>query len=167
MSASAGAEVDIREPVSETVVYTGEPLVWAPQPDYETLTLTIRSGDTLDELFREHNLDIGHLAAITQLDEAGQRFHRIKPGDTVEITHDDGDLISLYSTLDLHSALKVEREDAGFREAIVDRPIEYRKRLAYGKIESSLFASGEAIIASVSNPPADSPKTVTLSGSSP
>jgi murein DD-endopeptidase MepM/ murein hydrolase activator NlpD len=142
LSASAGGEVDIAEPTAEDLVYMGEPLVWAPQPDYETLTLTIRSGDTLDKLFRKHNLDIGHLAAISRLDEAGHRFRRIKPGDTVEITHDDGDLIRLYSALDLTSALKVERDDTGFSAAIVERPVEYRKRMAYGSIESSLFASG-------------------------
>jgi murein DD-endopeptidase MepM/ murein hydrolase activator NlpD len=142
LSASAGAEIDVDEGGAEKSVYASEPLVWAPEPDYETLTLTVRSGDTLDQLFRKHNLDIGHLTTIARLDEAGTRFRRIKPGDTFEITHDEGKLISLYSALDLTSALKVEREESGFTAAIVDRPIEIRKRLAYGSIESSLFASG-------------------------
>jgi murein DD-endopeptidase MepM/ murein hydrolase activator NlpD len=142
LSASAGAGIDVEERNAGESVYTGEPLVWAPEPDYETLTLTIRSGDTLDQLFRKHDLDIGHLTSIAGLDEAGNRFRRIKPGDTFEITHDEGKLISIYSALDLTSALKVEREEAGFSAVIVDRPIEVRKRLAYGSIESSLFASG-------------------------
>jgi murein DD-endopeptidase MepM/ murein hydrolase activator NlpD len=141
MTASAGAEVSIQELAAEPEVYTGEPLVWAPEPEYETLTLTIRSGDTLDQLFRQHELDIGHLATITRLDAAGRQFRKIKPGDVFEITHDDGQLVSMYSALNLTSALKVDRHESGFSAEIVERPIEMRKRLAYGVIESSLFES--------------------------
>lgn len=141
MTASAGAEVSNDELVEEPAVYLGEPLVWAPEPEYATLTLTIRSGDTLDQLFRKHQLDIGHLATIARLDAAGKLFRRIKPGDIFEITHDEGKLVSMYSALTLTSALKIDREESGFTAAIVERPIEVRKRLAYGIIESSLFES--------------------------
>jgi murein DD-endopeptidase MepM/ murein hydrolase activator NlpD len=144
MAASTGAEVPHEELITEPAVYTGEPLVWAPQPEYETLTLTIRSGDTLDQLFRKHKLDIGHLATIARLDEAGKQFRKIKPGDVFEITHDDGRLVSMYSALNLTSALQVDREDEGFSAQIVERPIETRKRHAYGVIESSLYESAAA-----------------------
>jgi murein DD-endopeptidase MepM/ murein hydrolase activator NlpD len=106
--------------------------------------LTIRSGDTLDRLFRKHQLDIGNLAVIARLDEAGQRFRKIKPGDVFEITHDEGKLISMYSTLTLTSALKVDRNESGFSAEIVERPIEKRKRHAYGVIETSLYESAAA-----------------------
>ena len=141
MAASTGAEVGKLDLVVEPAVYTGEPLVWAPEPEYETLTLTIRSGDTMDQLFRKHELDIGHLATIARLDEAGKQFRKIKPGDVFEITHDDGRLVSMYSALNLTSALKVDRQETGFSAEIVDRPIEIRKRLAYGAIENSLYES--------------------------
>ena len=144
MAASTGAEVPHEELVTEPVIYTGEPLVWAPQPEYETLTLTIRSGDTLDQLFRKHKLDIGHLATIARLDEAGNQFRKIKPGDVFEITHDDGRLVSMYSALNLTSALQVDRHEDGFTAQIVERPIEKRKRHAYGVIESSLYESAAA-----------------------
>lgn len=125
-------------------VYLGPPLVLAPQPDYDKLTLTIRRGDTLDRLFRKHDLDIGHLAAVSRLDEANRQFRKIKPGDVYEITHDDGQLVSLYSALNLTSALRVYRQDAGFAAEIIDRPIEKRKRFAYGAIETSLYESAAA-----------------------
>jgi len=144
MVASTGAEVPYQELVAEPVVYTGEPLVWAPQPEYETLTLTIRAGDTMDQLFRKHKLDIGHLATIARLDEAGKQFRKIKPGDVFEITHDDGRLVSMYSALNLTSALKVDRLESGFSAQIVARPIEIRKRHAYGVIENSLYESAAA-----------------------
>jgi murein DD-endopeptidase MepM/ murein hydrolase activator NlpD len=144
MTASAGTTIAATESVDEPSIYTGTPLVLAPQPDYETLTLTIRSGDTMDQLFRKHQLDIGHLATIARLDEAGKRFRKIKPGDVFEITHDKGQLISMYSALNLTSALKVDRQESGFTAEVIERPIEIRKRLAYGVIDSSLFESAVA-----------------------
>jgi murein DD-endopeptidase MepM/ murein hydrolase activator NlpD len=128
-------------PVDDIVV-SDVPLVFAPEPEYETLTLEIKSGDTLDKLFRHHQLDLGHLSTIARLDEAKTQLRRIKPGDVFEITHDDGQLVSMYSKLDLTSALQVERADTGFVATIVERPIEKRKRMAYGVIESSLYESG-------------------------
>ncbi len=141
MTASSGAEVAVEEFIDETAIYTGEPLVWAPEPEYQHLTLTIRSGDTLDQLFRKHELDIGHLATIARLDAAGKQFRKIKPGDVFEITHDEGQLVSMYSALNLTSALVVNKQESGFTAEIVERPIEMRKRLAYGVIENSLFES--------------------------
>jgi murein DD-endopeptidase MepM/ murein hydrolase activator NlpD len=140
MLATPGTEVVAAAPA----VYSEVPLVLAPEPEYQTLTLTIRRGDTLDQLFRKHQLDIGHLATIARLDEAGKQFRKIKPGDVFEITHDEGKLVSLYSALNLTSALKVDREESGFSAAIIDRPIEIRKRMAHGVIENSLFESATA-----------------------
>jgi len=120
------------------------PLVLAPEPEYQTLTLKIRPGDTLDQLFRSNHLDIGNLASVARLDVARTRFRQIKPGDVFEITHDDGRLIRMYSALNLTSALQVERDEAGFTASIVERPIEIRKRMAYGVIQTSLFESAAA-----------------------
>ena len=144
MTASAGAEVSAAELVEEPFVIPEEPLVWAPEPVYDTLTLTIRSGDTLDQLFRKHDLNIGQLVLISRLEEASKHFRKIKPGDVFEITHDEGELISVYSALDLTTALKIDRQDTGFKAELVERPIEVRKRFAYGAIETSLFESAAA-----------------------
>ncbi len=144
MTASDAADSSTLELVAEPAIYTGEPLVWALEPEHETLTLTIRSGDTLDQLFRKHQLDIGHLATIARLDEAGKQFRRIKPGDVFEITHAEGQVVRMYSALNLTSALQVEREESGFTAKLIDRPIEKRKRHAYGVIENSLYESAAA-----------------------
>ncbi len=128
----------------EELVYAETPLVLVDAinpPPYQKLNLTIRRGDTLDKLFRQHDLDLGHLAEISRLEEARNRFRKLKPGDQFEITHDQGDLVSMYSKLNLTSALKIERNDKGFKAEIVERPVEKRKRLAHGTIETSLFES--------------------------
>jgi murein DD-endopeptidase MepM/ murein hydrolase activator NlpD len=112
-----------------------------PEPEFDKLTLTVGRGDTMDKLFRENKLDIGHLMQIAQLDEAKQRFRRLKPGDQFEVEHEEGQVVSLYSKLDLTSALQIDRLDDRFVAQIIEHPIELRKRHAYGVIESSLFES--------------------------
>lgn len=113
-------------------------------PEYDSLKLKIRSGDTLDRLFRKNHLDLGNLAAIVKLPEAGKYLRVLRPGDEFEIEHDQGQLISLYRDLDLTNSLRISRAASGYTAEIVERPIEIQKRLAYGRIESSLFESAAA-----------------------
>ncbi len=114
-----------------------------PEPEtlFDTLTLKVGRGDTMERLFRRNGLDIGHLMQIAQLDEAKKQFRRIKPGDVYEVVHDEGQVIRVYSELGLTSALQIDRGENGFTAAVVERAIEVRKRHAYGVIESSLFES--------------------------
>ncbi len=119
-------------------------LMPAPVPEFDKLVLRITSGDTMEKLFRKNHLDVGDLMSIAKLDEARSRFRRIRPGDVFEVTHDKGAVISLYSELGLTSALEIDRQEAGFAARIIDRPIEIRKRMAYGVIDTSLFESGAA-----------------------
>ncbi len=142
MSASLD-EPPIVPPVDQAVLLEeAAALMPEPVPEFDKLVLTIRSGDTMERLFRKNNLDLGQLMSIAELDEAKTRFRRIKPGDVFEVTHDGGDVVSLYSELGLTSALQIERQESGYAAEIIDRPIEIRKRMAYGLINSSLFESG-------------------------
>jgi len=112
-----------------------------PEPEFDKLTLTVGRGDTMEKLFRKNGLDVGHLMQIAQLDEAKLRFRRLKPGDVFEVEHEEGQVVSLYSELDLTNALEINRLDDSFTAQIIERPIELRKRHAYGVIENSLFES--------------------------
>ena len=112
-----------------------------PEPQFDKLFLTVGRGDTMEKLFRKNQLDVGHLMEIAQLDEAKRRFRKIKPGDVFEVTHDDGQVISLYSKLNLTSGLQIEKLDAGFTASVIEHPVEVRKRHAYGVISTSLFES--------------------------
>ena len=112
-----------------------------PQPEFDMLRLKVGRGDTMEKLFRRNKLDVGHLMEIAQLDEARKRFRRIKPGDVFEVTHDDGQVLKLYSQLNLTSALQIEKQDTGFAASVIDRPIEVRRRQAFGVISTSLFES--------------------------
>jgi murein DD-endopeptidase MepM/ murein hydrolase activator NlpD len=113
-----------------------------PMPEYDAVQFTIARGDTLDKLFRKHGLSLGHLSQIAKLEEPAKLFRRLKPGDEFEILHEDGNIVSMYSVLDLTNALEIERTEDGFAAKIVERPIETRKRMAHGVIKSSLFETG-------------------------
>ncbi len=113
-----------------------------PVPEFEKLVLTVASGDTMEKLFRKNKLSVGNLMAIVELEQAKALFRKIKPGDVFEVTHDGEQVISLYSELNLTSALQIAKNESGFNAEIVARPIEIRKRMAHGVIETSLFESG-------------------------
>ncbi len=112
-----------------------------PESQFDTLVLTVGRGDTMERLFRKNELNLGQLMTIARLDGAKQLFRKIKPGDVFEVTHDEGELISIYSELNLTSALKIEKEASSFVAKVIERPVEIRKRHAYGVINTSLFES--------------------------
>lgn len=111
------------------------------QPVFESVRVTVRRGDTMDRIFRMNKLDLGHLASIVRLPDAGKFIRNLRPGDEFEIRHDRGEIISVYRELDLTSALLVSRADSGFTARIVERAVEIRRRLAHGRIRTSLFES--------------------------
>ena len=61
---------EVSEPVIEEALATPMP---PPAPEYDTLTLTVGRGDTMEKMFRRNSLDIGHLMSIARLDEARKR----------------------------------------------------------------------------------------------
>ena len=112
-----------------------------PEPQYDSIKVTVRSGDTMERIFRKNKLNLGDLASIVSLQEAGKYIRMLRPGDEFDIQHDKGQLIRIYRELGLTSALLVSKSESGFTADIVERPIEIRRRLAYGRIETSLFES--------------------------
>lgn len=148
----ASAPLNVTEPqeAAETVVttvtatnaLTFHPPLALPAEAFDLLSLTIARGDTLDGLFRKHKLNLGHLAQIIRLPEARNYLRLLKPGDELEIRHDAGSLISLYRELGLTRSLLVSKADDGFHAQIIERSIDVKTTLAYGRINSSLFESG-------------------------
>ena len=110
-------------------------------PAYQVLELTIRRGDTLDRLFRRNDLNLGDLAAVVSLGEAGPHLKKLIPGDEIVIEHDEGRLMSLYRELDLTNAMEIVRDEDEFRVEMVERPLDIKRKSAYGRIETNLFDS--------------------------
>ncbi|MFK8032245.1 MAG: peptidoglycan DD-metalloendopeptidase family protein [Gammaproteobacteria bacterium] len=107
------------------------------------LTLTIKSGDTLDQLFIKNKLSRGDLAQILRLKDAREVLTLLRPGDAVRISHDeDGRIQQLYRSLDEVKTLQISRDaeaELGFTTQMLEKPVEIRMQHAKGTIESSLF----------------------------
>ena len=113
-----------------------------PTHRFARVALAIESGDTLDGLFRRHQLDIGDLALITRLPEASQQFRRLRPGDEIVVDHDDGRIVTMRKTVSVDQELRVGmRADGGFTAEIAALPVEVRESVRHGVIETSLFES--------------------------
>jgi murein DD-endopeptidase MepM/ murein hydrolase activator NlpD len=120
----------------------------APEPAVEDssalLDLLVERGDTLEELFRRNGLDLTDLAAIVDMPEVGAGLKRLKPGEHLEISHREGEVLSLRRELDDVKVLSITRGAAGFETTTLERPVDMRTSGAHAVIESSLFEAGVA-----------------------
>ena len=126
-------------PSQEIPVYVAAP---EKTPAGERTVLTVRSGDTLDRLFRRNNLSINDLALILQKKLANQYLRLIKPGDEIVVFHQSSKVLQLSREIDFSSSLQVTRQDEGFSaEKIVHRLVAKHVE-ADGWIKTSLFEAG-------------------------
>ena len=105
------------------------------------IELEIKAGDTLEELFIENNLNIGHLFQIMSSKLAEQYLKYLRPGDTIVINHTNGEINNLTRNLNLNKALFIQKDVENFNSSIIDRDIQIRKKFGYGYIKTSLFES--------------------------
>ena len=140
----------------ETVFQDTPQIIDAPVTDQESIAdeikseviqqnskieIEIKAGDTLEELFIENNLNIGHLFQIMSSNSAEQYLKYLRPGDTIVINHINGEVINLTRNLNLKKALFIQRDAENFNSSIIDRDIQIRKKFGYGNIKTSLFES--------------------------
>lgn len=148
-------QISAAEPTDDSRVVlvdeaTAEPIAPAalpvPEPAFDELVLQVKSGDTLDGIFRRNQLNVGELITISRLQAAREPLRKLKPGDELTIRHENGNVLSLTRNLSINSALQVTRNDEGaFAAELIERPVEYRQTMRHGTIESSLFESAMAI----------------------
>jgi murein DD-endopeptidase MepM/ murein hydrolase activator NlpD len=103
--------------------------------------------DTLDGIFRRMSLNKADLAAIRNLPGIRQSLDFLRPGDSIKLTHTDGDIKELWRKVSETQTLDVVRQESGFEVKMIDNPVEVRVRTANAVIDSSLFqAAGAANI---------------------
>jgi murein DD-endopeptidase MepM/ murein hydrolase activator NlpD len=126
-----------------TLSQTAPKAALPPVEPIEELQLEVQAGDTLDSLFRDGNLSAVDLAEILQLDVARKYLRVLRPGDVLMVRHDGGEILQLDRELDIRTALKVQRDGAGFQASVVELPLEHRVVMAAGRIRSSLFEAAQ------------------------
>jgi murein DD-endopeptidase MepM/ murein hydrolase activator NlpD len=135
---------EIPPPAVDTVAGEAPEAGPAVQTDDALLDLLVQRGDTLEELFRRNGLDLTDLAAMVNMPDVGAGLKRLKPGDHLEISHRDSEVVSLRRELDEVKVLSIARGATGFEATMLERPVDLRTSGAHGVIESSLFEAGVA-----------------------
>ena len=114
------------------------------------IEVVVGRNDTLDAIFRRMSLNKSDLAAIRNLPGIRQSVDFLKPGDSIKLTHTDGDIKGLTRKVSETQTLEVIRQDGGFEAKMIDNPVEVRVRTAHATIDSSLFqAAGAADISDI------------------
>lgn len=109
-----------------------------------TIDVVVGRNDTLDRIFRRMALSGSDLAAIRNLPGIRQSMDFLKPGDSIQVTHTDGEIKELIRKVSETETLKVVREADGFAAQVITNPTETHLRTASAAIDSSLFEAAAA-----------------------
>lgn len=116
----------------------------APEAPGEQMLIEVRPGDSLDRLFRRHELSVTDLHRLLQVADAAPHLRRIRPGDVFEIVRDGPAVLSLQRRIDETRSLRVDAAEEGYRATFLEHPVEIRRARATGEIDSSFYVAGLA-----------------------
>jgi murein DD-endopeptidase MepM/ murein hydrolase activator NlpD len=143
-AATQPADVPAATPAAEAAP---PPIVAQQASVASMIEVVVGRNDTLDAIFRRMALNKSDLAAIRNLPGIRQSLDFLKPGDSIKLTHTDGDIKELTRKVSETQTLDVVLKDSGFEAKMIDNPVETRVRTARATIDSSLFqAAGAANI---------------------
>jgi murein DD-endopeptidase MepM/ murein hydrolase activator NlpD len=107
-------------------------------------SVTVRSGQTLDAIFRKQGFDIPLLHRILALDDNTRKLTKIRPGDVFDFRADAaGEFSQMRYALGEASYLLVLAEGESLTTEVIERPISSEMAEAEGTITSSLFLAGK------------------------
>ena len=130
----------VAQPPHATVLV---PQVAAFAAPFSSIEVIVRRNDTLDAIFRKLELSLTDLANLRAVSGVRALIDRLVPGESLRLTHRNGELLTFERNLSLTEQLKVSRATDGFRADVSARPIEARAVVAHGVIDSSLFDAAQ------------------------
>jgi len=110
----------------------------------EWLKVTVRSGQTLDGIFREQGFSATTLHSLVSLDKNTAQLKKIRPGDLFEFVKDDsGQLLKMRYALSEAQNLLVSNVEGSLQTEVLEREILTEVEEAEGVITSSLFLAAK------------------------
>jgi len=111
--------------------------------DRDWTSETVRSGDTLERIFRRVELGPGLLHQVVTLDDDTRGLARIRPGDQIDfhLCPDEG-FKAIRAELDDENWLVVEKTEEGLASQRLPRALEVEVVEAAAEIRSNLFNAG-------------------------
>jgi murein DD-endopeptidase MepM/ murein hydrolase activator NlpD len=123
-----------------TFVAAEDPVASSPG---RPLTVTVKSGDSLDRIFGKNGLDRADLAAMLRLKEASEHLRLLRPGDRLDLRLDGASVIGLRREIDETRTLVLSRDGDSYAVSVEERPLNTELRHAFGRISTSLFEAGK------------------------
>jgi murein DD-endopeptidase MepM/ murein hydrolase activator NlpD len=103
------------------------------------IDVIVTHNDTLDRIFRRLKLNLADLASLRSLPGLRAGLDSLRPGESLRLTHKDGQLFGLERRLNESQTLQVVREPSGLKANVLQSPLEMRVRTVRGVISTSLF----------------------------
>ncbi|HEX4379809.1 MAG TPA: peptidoglycan DD-metalloendopeptidase family protein [Candidatus Acidoferrum sp.] len=130
-------------PLPNDIVEAQQALAAAENDDFDWSTVTVHSGQTVGDIFRQQGISASDLQKLTDIRANAAALRNIHPGQEFAFARgDNGVLKALRFDRDEHTRVTENYVDGGFRETVQDRGIERRTHVAHGVVERSLFESG-------------------------
>ena len=108
------------------------------------IDVIVTHNDTLDRIFRRLKLSLADLASLRSLPGLRAGLDSLRPGESLRLTHKDGQLFGLERRLNESQTLQVVRDPSGLKANVLQSPLEMRVRTVRGAISTSLFEAVEA-----------------------
>ena len=109
-----------------------------------SIDVIVSRNDTLDRIFRRLKLNVADLASLRALPGLRTHLDSLRPGESLHLTHKDGELFGLQRRLNDAETLEVTRAGDALKANVVANPLETRTRTVGGRIYTSLFEAVEA-----------------------
>jgi murein DD-endopeptidase MepM/ murein hydrolase activator NlpD len=117
--------------------------VAALNDDLDWQTVTVRTGQTVGEIFGTQGVSGNQLQHLIDEPANANALRHIHPGEEFAFSHaPNGALRALRFDRDERTRVEVTFDATGLHEQTLDRNLEHRTQVAHGVIESSLFDAG-------------------------
>ena len=140
--------VEAREFITtdNSVAETQKPVSSEPLPVMSPTweTRTIRSGDSIANIFKEWKLSASTLHKIVNSSKLAKTLADIHPGETLKLMRDDDDgLLELMVVRSPTESLLISKTDKGYESEKIIRDVDVQLSYTSGEINSSLFVDGQ------------------------
>lgn len=142
--AAAAADTAASGTSSSALQLASAPSLEDAQLALSTIDVIVTRNDTLDRIFRRLKLNLADLASLRTLPGIRATLDTLRPGESLHLTHRDGELFGLERRLNESQTLKVSRAADGLKADVLQSALQMRPRTVEGVITSSLFEAVEA-----------------------
>ncbi len=135
---SAAADTGVAADVIASAPAAAELL---PNASWETAT--VRSGDSLSQIFKRHGINAAELHELIALEGATRQLKRLYPGETIKVKTTYGRLQELRYDINESQSLHVQRAASGLEATLVHHVLDKEIKQAAGVIDSSLYLAAQ------------------------